>query len=110
MAIGDHFIHTCTIERSSGSTVDAYGNASNYFQIVASGEPCRLVEQEQTVRSDEQVESLAVTKYKLMLGAGTDVQERDRVTVDGRSFVITGVLKRNARGPHHVTVKLERAS
>lgn len=110
MAIGDHFIHTCAIERQSGTAKDAYGNRTEFLTIVATGVPCRLVEKEQVVRSDERVEGLAVTKYKLMLGADANVQERDRITVDGRSFVITGVLKRNARSPHHVTVVLERAS
>ncbi len=110
MAIGDHFIHQCTIDRPD-ETLDAYGNADPVYRQIASGVACRLVEKDERVWSTELQESMVVTKYLLLLGAGVDVSERDRVAVnDGvstRTFTIAARLKRNARGPHHISARLE---
>ncbi len=110
MTIGDHFIHRCTIERPGGTTLDAFNNAAATYSTVAASVPCRLVEKEEQVRTDERAESVVRTKYTLLLNAGIDVRERDRVLVDGRTFTIAAVMKRNARGPHHVSVRLEIVS
>lgn len=107
MPLSDHFIHTCTIQRPSGTAVDAYNNAKAYYVTVATGVPCRLVEKAQRRLTDERTEDLVQTQYTLMLGPSTDAQERDRVVFDGRTFTIAALLKRNARSLHHVSARLE---
>lgn len=107
MAIGDHFIHRCTIERDTETALSAYGNAAEAWVTVQADAPCRLVEKDERVRTDEIAESLVRTKYLLLMGAGTDLRERDRVTIGARVFSISAVMSRNARGPHHVSARLE---
>lgn len=90
-------------------TADAYGNASLSWYDVALV-PGRLVEKRQRVWSDERVESLVVTNFLLLVPAGTDVVERDRVSIDSVAYVVSSLLARNARAAHHLSLQLDRVA
>jgi hypothetical protein len=111
MALADHFIHRCTIQRPYDEALDAYGNGTPVFRDVATDVACRLVEKAETQYDqqriiNERAEDVIVTRYTLLLAAGVDAQERDRVVVDGRTFTIEALARRNARAAHHVTARL----
>ncbi len=97
-----------TIQRGT-QTLDAYGNASLSWYDVAHV-PGRLVTKRSRVWSDERAEALLVTTYLLLLPAGTDVQERDRVDVEGTTYTVAALLPRNGRAAHHLSLTLERVS
>jgi len=101
-------IQTAAVQRPT-ATLDPYGNAVNTWSDVDSV-PCRLVAKRQRIWSDERAESATVTSLTLLLPAGADAQERDRVEVDGATYVVTGLLRRNAQAPHHKSLTLERVS
>mgnify|MGYP000321372952 CR=1 FL=1 len=105
MALTDHFIHRCTIQRAT-MTLDEYNNAKPAWANVATAVACRLVEKEERRFTNERAEDAISTKYKLMLAANADVLERDRVIVEGRTFTVEALLRRNARAAHHVTALL----
>lgn len=105
MTLTDHFIHRCTIQRAT-ITLDAYNNAIPTWSDMATNVVCRLVEKEERRITDERAEDTISTKYKLMLAANANVLERDRVIVEGRTFTVEALLRRNARAAHHVTALL----
>lgn len=90
-------------------TLDAYGNASlSYYDV--DYVPGRFVEKRQRIWSDERAESIVVTNYLWLMPAGRDVQVRDRLIVDDVTYTITGILARNTRATHHLSLTLERVA
>jgi len=97
-----------TIQRGT-QTLDPYGNASLSWYDVGQA-PGRLVEKRERVWSNERAEAAVVTAYLLLVPAGTDVAERDRVQVDGVTYTVAALLARNARAAHHLSLTLERVA
>ncbi len=108
MGLDSLLIHQATVQRST-AVLDAYGNASLTWYDYDSV-PCRLVEKRERIWSNERAESVVVTRYLLLVPAGTEVQERDRVQVDGVTYTVGAVLTRNTRATHHKSLSLEVVS
>lgn len=118
MAFGDHLLHTCTIQRADKTQMDAYQQAKPVWADLETGIACRLVERTQRIVNDERTQLTAVTAFTLLLPAGTDILEDDRVTdladggvvFDAGPYHVTAVLRRRAWAEHHVSVALERVT
>lgn len=118
MALGDHLLHTCAIQRADKAQRDAYQQAVPVWADLATGVACRLVERSQRVFDHERAQLVTVTTYTLLLPAGTDVRPDDRVTavadngalLDAGPFRIASVLRRRAMAEHHVSATLERVA
>src|SRR5512134_2113294 len=115
MSINAHFLHRCAIQRPAITGQDAYNNDVTQPATAAAGVPCRLVVKTQTILSDDRAQRVTVTRYMLLLAAGTEVREGDRiidlVLEDGvreGPFRVKAILPRRARALHHVTLELER--
>lgn len=119
MSVDSHLIHTCSIERSR-STTDSYKAEQLLWppdippHLVEV--PCRLVIKEQRVGDSAFAERPVITTYRLLLAAGVDVRQRDRITtirdeeglVDAGPFRVEEVMKRRARTVRHISLLLER--
>lgn len=90
-------------------TLDAYGNAVLDWYDVALV-PGRLVEKRERVWVSERAEAMVVTNYLLLVPAGTDVQERDRVMIGDVAYVVMALLERNARAAHHLSLTLDKVA
>jgi hypothetical protein len=115
MGIDAHFLHRCAIQRPAVTGQDAYNNDVTQTATAAAGIPCRLVMKTQAILSDDRVQRVAVTRYMLLLPAGTDVREGDKVIdlvlEDGTRqspFRVKAILPRRGQTMHHVTLELER--
>lgn len=97
-----------TIQRGT-QTLDPYGNASLSWYDVGLV-PGRLVEKRERVWSNERAEATVATAYLLLLPAGTDVAERDRVEVGGTVYIVAAVLARNGREAKHISLAVERVA
>lgn len=117
MSFADHLIHTCTIERAT-TTRDAYNHDVEAWAPQLSGLRCRLVIGTQRVAFSELAEKPVITTYKVLVPAGTAVDEGDRVvnvivedgTIEAGPFRIDSVLPRRGAGLHHITLLLERTT
>lgn len=109
-----HLIHRCTIERAQ-RTLDAYGNAVETWSAVDSDVPCRLVEKAMRAVRTELAENMVLKTPLLLLGAGADVQERDRITgvtfedgtVTTRVWNVSALLNRRSMTLYHKSAVLE---
>lgn len=118
MSLESLLIHTCTIVRDSGADEDALGNPIKPIETPVYSGMCRLVEKAERVWDDERSQASKVTTYKLLLPAGTSVQERDRVkevvledgVTLGNAFAVKASLTRRALAARHLSVDLERAA
>lgn len=119
MSIEGHFIHTCSIERDSGSGEDVHGGKTESWSAGSrTGVPFRLVEKRERLHSDDRAAALVVTVYKGLFGHDADIEEKDRLTsvtledgtVLGETFYVEELLVRRARAARHKTVILERRS
>lgn len=119
MSIASHFIHRCTRQRPT-ITTDALGaDVREWESDQVSGIACRLVEKSQRVPLSELAERPVITTYTLLVAADADVQQGDRIvsvrdartdeTVEAGPFTIESLVRRNARGPRHKSLQLERA-
>jgi hypothetical protein len=120
MGIGSHLIHTCDIERPEVYQ-DSYGEDKYRWPpdipTHLSEQRCRLIIKAQRVADSALAERPVITTYKLLLPAGTDVRQGDRITnvedeeevVDAGPFSVDEVLKRRARAVRHITLRLEKA-
>ena len=112
MSLDDHLIHTCTISRNVDTTTDEYGNTLSNFKQIASGVRCRFVEGTQRIFASDTASAVYSATYKLILPAGTDLEQGDCVVVtldgapDPRTFSVDQVLTRRARCPHHLSARL----
>lgn len=118
MGIESQLIHTCIIERNTGTLEDKYGGEGVQSLITVYEGICRLVEKQQRILSSENAEWVSVKVFKLFLPANAPVLERDvifSITVDGdvvleNAFVIKSFLTRRGRTKSFVSVDLERAA
>jgi hypothetical protein len=114
MSLHAHLIHSCTIQRQTAAPDDPYHQSAPVYGAHLEGVPCRLVTKAQRVVSDDRTQFVVVTVHKLLVPAGTDVTEDDRVVsvtledgVQKGPFGIGALLPRRARALHHVTLELE---
>lgn len=119
MSLDAHLIHLCTIERDTPGAEDPLGGpGAPVTATVASNAPCRFVERQKRILTDDRTQSLVETIYQLILPATVAVQERDRLanltledgTVLADAFTLMAPIARRARSLHHITVDLERVS
>ena len=108
MSFDAHLIHTATIQRGNAA-LDSYGNATYTWEDLVDTF-CRLVEKTERVWISERAESAVVTRYVLLVPATTDVAERDRVVVDGVTYEVEHMLRRNARALYHKSLQLSKVS
>ena len=112
--IDSHFLHRCTIGRAS-RVEDAYGNVSETWSDVETNVPCRFVEKSMALEQNERAENAVVKQPMLLLGAGVDIAERDRIsgltledgTVLTRVWHVESLLVRRAYAAHHQTALLK---
>lgn len=117
MSIESHFYDLCTTERRTETGVDGHNNPVYAWADRLVDVPCRLIEKKENVVRDDTHAGAVVSVYVLLLGAGADVLEKDRVTVvsavdrsvSGR-FLVDKLLPRRGRGGHHLSVRLKRVS
>ncbi len=115
MGLDAHLIHRCTIQRNQADEKDAYNNTAESWAEIASGVHCRLVEDRERVVQSETAQLLATSTYTLLVRAGVDLADGDRITAvtyedgttDARTFKVTGVVKRRARVARHQSATLE---
>jgi hypothetical protein len=114
VGIDSHFIHRCDIQRGV-SQVDPYHNeAPPVWSALVSDVPCRLVMKAQRIFATDTAQQVEITKYLLLLPAGTDVTEDDCISelVDETgattgTYKVLSVLPRRARSVRHISVELE---
>ncbi len=115
MGIDAHLAHRCTIQRNVAADKDAYNNTAESWTVIAEVVHCRLVEDRETVAQSETAQPLALSTYTLLVLAGIDLADGDRITnviyedgsTDARTFKVTGVVKRRARVARHQSATLE---
>ena len=108
MGLDSHLIHTATVQRAT-QTADPYGNGRlSWYDVAVT--PCRLVEKAERIWTDERAEWAVHTVYLLLVPAGCEVAERDRVEVDSVTYSVTACLNRSSRFVHHKSLALERVS
>ena len=114
MSIEAFFPHAATIERRVQTGSDAYNNPVYTWSTVAAAQPCRFIERAaERIHRNGVAESAVVTVYRLLLGSGTDVAERDRATITLENGSQTGpwlfgkLRKPRSRGVHHISIELE---
>ncbi len=120
MGVDSHFRHTCQVER--GRTVPDSYNADKIrwppeIPPHLVGQHCRFIVKEQRVGDTAFAERPVITVYTLLVGARTDVKQRDRITnirdkqgtlVDAGPFEVREILPRSSTSIHHITLRLER--
>jgi hypothetical protein len=115
VGVDAHFIHRCEIQRGVSQKDPYHNDAPPVWSTLASDVPCRLVLKAQRIFSTDTAQQVEITKYLLLLPAGTDITEDDRVVslvdetgaTDG-PFGVLSVLPRRARAVRHISVELER--
>jgi len=115
MSLADHFLHTCTIQRPTVVGKDRYQADRVTWADVAVEAPCRFVEKSQRVFSTDLAQFVVTTTYTLLLAAGADVLEGDRIadvrledgSVQAGPFEVASALRRRARALHHLSLGLE---
>lgn len=111
-AFDRQLVHTCDIQRCT-SMPGAIGQQQKDWQDYLTNQPCRYVVSQQKI-ADAQMGLMIVTVYKILLGAGTDVTNSDRIAnviVAGVTqpgpFTIKQVISRNGpKGAAHILVVL----
>lgn len=116
MSFAAHLIHRCTIQRGE-TQLDPYGNSETTWRDYLLEAPCRLIEDTEQVVNSLTAESAVVTVYTLLVSAGVDIQERDRVSSvmlgEGEAsgpFVVEAVRARHSWALHHKSAILERVT
>lgn len=119
MSLDQMLIHTCTIENPGAGSSNVYNTKVASYGTPATGVRCRLIEDREWTRKDENAESAIQSVYKLMVKGDVTLNERAKVSLitleDGTTtisdtFVVTEVLVRRGRNSHHKTAVLERIS
>lgn len=111
-----HLIHECTIQRNtpvrsaSGEPIPDWADSDTEVS-------CRYVERSERIAS-EGIGFMMLEQHMLLLNAGEDVLEEDRITdivfksdsssVDAGPFSVEAVLKRSSTAAHHISLRLER--
>lgn len=115
MSVDSHLLHTCSIQRAT-LTKDALNAEVKTWVGFATAVRCRLVIRAQRVGDTAFAERPIVTTHRLLIPAGTNVQQGDRIvnvvdeegTTDAGPFAILEVMKRRGRTVRHVSLLLER--
>lgn len=100
MAIEQLLHQRARIERATPAVSPA-GDVTRIWSLLAEDVPCRL-QREQTISHLQPVGEVAATRLRAFLPADTDLRpassdaRADRLTVEGVSYLVTGVEK--ARG------------
>lgn len=118
MALRHYFIHTCDIQEYStarlatGELAKTWANKSGQTAV-----DCRFVIKSEKVAS-EGTSGQVITTYLMLLPAGTDVANENRIAnvrrkkgnalVDAGPFQIEQVLPRNAKTERHISLMLEK--
>ncbi len=118
MAISNHFLHLCDIQRPYSGSVDSHGLSDENYSFVDSDVRFRLVEKRERVERSEDAERMVVTTYTGLFHSGVDLQERDKLVnmrlADGTAideeFVIEELLRKHGRTAHHLSAVLKRVS
>jgi len=119
MGIDQHLIHSCDVERDSGSGVDVHNNKTESWSAGSRTDvPFRLVEKRERRVSDDDAAVLIVTVYKGLFAHDEDIQEKDRLvnvtledgTTLSEKFYVEELLVRRRGSAHHKTTILEMRS
>lgn len=97
---------SCSIWRNLGSVRDANGQLIEDWHEWEVLVPCWLQPFSAKERM-RQAGDITAAEYRLFLKKGSDIQEADRVRVDGSEYQVTGII--DAGGiDHHLEVELRR--
>jgi hypothetical protein len=116
MSIDSHLIHRCTIQRYLPVGDDSLKAPKKDWRPWIEGLRCRRVTKQQRVGDTAFAERPVTTTDMLLVPAGTDVQQGDRVvnvidetgTTEVGTFKIESVIIRRGRAARHVSLILER--
>lgn len=116
MSIDSHLIHSCTIRRFLPAGDDSLKAPKKDWRDWLTGVRCRRVTKQQRVADTAFAERPVITTDMLLVPAGTDVQQGDRVVniVDETGattagpFKIESVIIRRGRAARHVSLILEK--
>lgn len=116
MPLISHLIHTCTIQRYT-HTQSARGAATKTASTVLTKVPCRLVYKTQR-RVDLTLGLYEQTQTRLIISAGTEVDEDDEITnvryknsadlVDSATYRVDELLKRHGKKLRHKSLLLSK--
>lgn len=83
---------TCSIQRVT-ATADGQGGWTESTTTVGSGIACRLAPMGSPTNLDSRNNRLsAVDEFTLYVGTAQDIEESDRVTIDGVTYTVEGVI------------------
>ena len=116
MSIDSHLLHTATIQRYLPAGDDSLKAPKKDWRDWLVGVRCRRVTKQQRVGDTAFAERPAVTVDLLLVLAGTDVQQGDRVVnirdetgaVEVGVFKIESVIPRRGRAVRHISLVLEK--
>ena len=117
MSVSSHLSHRATIERATHA-IDAYGQRTAAWGVVAEDVPCRLVQREVRAPLGSLAEQPIIIQTTILFPPGVDVRETDRITsvafddgtTDAGPFVVRTLVQRRfvRRGVVHQTANVER--
>ena len=118
MSLDSQLIHMCVIENPTVGSTNAYNNAVPAYALPLENVRCRLIEDQELVKTDEVSEGYVKSVYKLMVLGNVDLQEKAKIssvtledgTVISDKFEVASLLVRRGRQAHHKTATLERIS
>jgi hypothetical protein len=118
VGIDSHLIHTCTIQRFLPAGDDSLKAPKKDWRDWLTGVRCRRITKQQRVADTAFAERPVITADLLLVPAGTDIKQGDRVTtivdetgaVEAGTFTIESVIIRRGRAARHVSLNLERVS
>ena len=96
---------TCTIRRNTPSGTNAHGRPTAVWADLATGVACRI----EAIYGDEQTGPVQPTDvtHTLYLQYGQDIDEADRVVIDGTTYETVFVDADVAGAGHHVEARLK---
>lgn len=111
-------VHTCTVERDSGTAQTSSGQITASWSDVYTAQPLRFTERVERVAA-EGVGAAMVQRDIALMNGTADVQEDDRIhsildaggnTIGAGTFTVERVLRRRDVGGnvHHTSLELER--
>jgi hypothetical protein len=116
MSIDSHLIHTATIQRYLSVGDDSLKAPKKDWRDWLTGVRCRRVTKQQRVGDTAFAERPVITVDLLLVPAGIDVQQGDRVVnivdetgaTEAGVFKIKEVLRRRGRAVRHISLMLEK--
>ncbi len=105
-------IQRCTIRRAAVPVLrDAYGHRDPAWTAQYTWVKCRCFNQAELIARDERKDAVPVNHYLMLVMADTDIQEQDRIQVDGddHEYTVRSISERQlANFVHHKSVQLLR--